>query len=79
MEAFRLSAKHPGAMAMLGMVYARAGLVEEVQQVLNDIQALPVRAIRFGRRNCFPARRSRSEARSLCVVRKGLSGSGGAA
>jgi predicted Zn-dependent protease len=37
----RLSGEEPGAMAMLGMAYARTGHVAEAQQVLRDIRALP--------------------------------------
>jgi tetratricopeptide (TPR) repeat protein len=38
----RLSGRDPGAMALLGMAYARAGQVAEAEQVLQDIKALPV-------------------------------------
>jgi len=38
----RLSSGDPGAMAMLGMAYARTGRVEEAKQVLQEIRALPV-------------------------------------
>ncbi len=38
----RLSGGDPGAMAMLGMAYARTGRVAEAKQVLQEIRALPV-------------------------------------
>jgi tetratricopeptide (TPR) repeat protein len=38
----RLSGGSPGAMAVLGMAYARAGRVAKAQQVLQEIRALPM-------------------------------------
>ena len=38
----RLSDGEAGAMAMLGMAYARAGHVAEAQQLLEEIQTLPL-------------------------------------
>ena len=38
----RLSGGETGAMAMLGMAYARTGHVAEAQQLLEEIQALPL-------------------------------------